>query len=258
MKQTRNIAVLAAFAAIGSVYFFSSEGPETRLDREAQPEEVLEGRSNYRDQAPQLAEFAGGDDPNPTDQLKLPPLVDANGVISSWGELVEFRWVGDCYETFAMTTKGEALPTTKCENKRLETDHPYGSYTIDQLRQASMSGDAIATYILAIRFSKEPEHGRQEDATYFFVEAFKQKRHPEIFRAFLADLNVAGVTYKNGSLLIDEFEAAYVFNKAGYEMGVIDEANFAIFERARADAVGVDFELLERRVAQTIEIMGGE
>lgn len=152
------------------------------------------------------------------------PYPGENGVFESYGERIRFSRVADCTETQIQTMQGDWLPTHDCGPKRLEVDHPYGFYTIEQLEYAANDmDDPDAAYILAERFATEPWRNRREEAQKYYIKAFLLTTDGEIYERMVADMGIQkGISLMNGEVDAANLAANYTMARVGQKFGVVD------------------------------------
>lgn len=241
------IAGSGALAVAAAVVFWSpSDQPPPEEPTAAQFPETQTGAEETHQQRVAATEPA---DDKPREHVKPPvPYVDENGVVMRYGDRIRFSHVRDCTETFVQSMQGEWLPTHDCGPTRLAVDHPYGSYTIEQLEYAADEmNDADAAYILAERFAWEQWRDRRDEAHKYYLKAFLLTTDGEIYQHMLSEMGaISGTVRVNG--VIDPIALAnnYTMARVGEKFGVVERRDVEAYASVAEQLDEVDLEQLEQ------------
>lgn len=176
-----------------------------------------------------------------------PDFVDQDGVLKTYGDRIRFSDVADCTETFRDTLQGDVLATHDCGPSRLQVDHPYGVYTIEQLEYAANEmNDGDAAYILAERFASEKWRNRRGDAHTYYVKAFLLTSDSEIYTRMLGEMGFhGGIPRKNGELDVQALSANYTMLRVGQMFGAIDDKHIDWLAAVANESQSIDFDALD-------------
>lgn len=258
MSGKRRISLLAgggAVAIAAALFLINIDGSPPH-----QPETVSYTEESVDQVAPASdatdAEVAGtASDDSAVVSDEPVPYADEFGVVSAYGSRIRFTDVADCSETFVQSTAGDWLATQKCGPTRLEVDHPYGTYTIEQLEMAANEmNDADAAYILAERFASETWRDRRGEAHAYYLKAFLLTSDSEIYERMLGEMGLHGaVRRKNGELDVANLSANYTMYRVGQMFGVVEDSRVEALALAAGESDLIDLALLDQQAENVYE-----
>ncbi|MEL7298448.1 MAG: hypothetical protein AAGJ86_12370, partial [Pseudomonadota bacterium] len=170
---------------------------------------------------------------------------------------IRFRNVETCYPKMVQTLQGEWHEIRACEDHRLEVDHPFGTYTIEQLEYAATElRDADAAYILAERFASENWRDRRSDAHGWYMKAFLLSPDSEVYQRMMIEMGLTGgVIRRNGELDVANLAGNYTMLKVGQLFGVVEDRQLAFLVSAGAESDLIDFGQLDRNATEIYETL---
>ena len=241
MKKALSLAAFVAITAAGGLFYFSGDTPQTASEPGAPSREPLV-------RVPEIAETnqAKSDGLAEPQAVPEPEYVYGMDQSNTQGHYIRYTLTRRCVAGYAETLSGEQWPMDDCDDTVLSTDHPYGSYTIEQLEYAAnVMKDADAAYLLGLRFSWEPAHNRRKDAHRYLFGAFLLGAPESVFADIVQEQGyTTALQYTNGELDRDHFEASYIMNRVGEHFGAFDDRTQFFREQVGDDSV--DFGQLEQ------------
>ena len=175
-------------------------------------------------------------------------------VLSQWGEFVVFQRVArNCRNVVRNGNKaaGETFLQRICDHDTVAA-HPYAEFTTGQLQQIADT-DGIAALILGVRLRDQAATIEDyQTAIQHLYTAVALTGEPEVYETLMVEQGILIGTHSNRPEDdLAEKSQAYVWAKAGYDLGLIDSRDM---RRARQAILAIDSDAIGRLDSMALQL----